>query len=339
MSCSAAHGSLDLPERPGDDDGAGGLADDVEGLEDRHARRHQGAQVAGEAGQGELLEEVAEHRQPQLQWVHDVAHALGLAELPPPRHEHDRAHDEDRQHVAHRARKEDQDLGRQRELAAEVLEHARERGDDEDEHADAHEDRQAEDHDGVGQGGLDLAAQPDVGLEVVGDLAHRDVEEAAGLAGPAHADHQWGEDGGVAGEGRRQAVAGLDVLLDVAQHLAELDVVGLVGHDRERAEHGQAGVDHRGELAREDREVLGLDPLLAPEADLALHAAAGRAHLERHVAHRPQPVGHGGLGGRLHLALGELSAGVADGVGVLDRGSAHCQPVGARVLVEPMRVS
>src|SRR3546814_5739999 len=87
-----------------------------------------------------------------------------------------------------------------------------------------------------------------LGLEVVGDLPHGDVEEATGLAGAGHADHQVRERVRVPGERRGEALARLHVLTHDPEHPAELGVLGLLGHDRESAQHCQACIDHGGEL-------------------------------------------------------------------------------------------
>ena len=231
-------------------------------------------EVAGEARERELLEQLAEHRELELQRVDDVADLRRLAVLPPQREPDDAQHDEHRHdEAASTSDKKTRTLVGSGQLATEVLEHALEDGHDEDQHPEAHEDGQDEHHDGVGQRGLDLAAQLHLGLEVVGDLAHGHVEEAAGLAGLGHADHERREDV------LRVLAKAVDRLMPASTSCftprrtrRSSGLSDCSARMVRRAQHGQAGVDHGRELPREDREVLELDALLAAEADLALHA-------------------------------------------------------------------
>jgi hypothetical protein len=77
-------------------------------------------------------------------------------------------------------------------------------GHDEQEHADDGQDGDDEDDDRVGHRRLDLAAQLDLGLVVLGDLQQDGVEEAADLPGPRHVDQQRREGLRLLGERRRQ---------------------------------------------------------------------------------------------------------------------------------------
>jgi hypothetical protein len=63
---------------------------------------------------------------------------------------------------------------------------------------------------------------------------------------------------------------GLDVVADLAEDARELLVLRLLGEDRQRAQQGQPSVDHRRELAREDREVLELTFFLPNEISLLI---------------------------------------------------------------------
>jgi hypothetical protein len=72
----------------------------------------------------------------------------------------------------------------------------------------------------------------------------------------------------VLGHADRQRAAGLDVVAHLTEHRARRLVLGLLGQDVQGTEQGQSAVDHRGELAREDGEVLELDLGALAEGDL-----------------------------------------------------------------------
>ena len=172
------------------------------------------------------------------------------------------------------------------------------------------EHRDHADGDRVGQGRLDLAAEPDVRLERVRDLDHRRVEEAADLAGAHHAHHDRRELL-VLAEGVGERVALLHLVAHVDEQIAQAPALGLLGQDRQAAQDRQAGREHRGELAGEDRKVLGLHLALA---DPDLHVEAGAQGLD---GDRGQPLlaragERLGLAGRLHPRL-DQPPGLAPG--------------------------
>src|SRR3712207_9086067 len=62
--------------------------------------------------------------------------------------------------------------------------------------------------------------------------------------------------------------AGLDVLADLGQRLAQRLALGLGLQHADRAQDRHAGADHGGQLASHDREVVALDLVAAREGDL-----------------------------------------------------------------------
>ena len=110
---------------------------------------------------------------------------------------------------------------------------------------------------------------------VVASRMEHAVEHTAGLTGAHHRDVEAVERLRVLGERRRQRRALLDVEADLVDDRGERLVLRLLGEDVQRTQQRQAGVDHRRELAREDRDVLQLDPV-REERDLEL-AARGSA--------------------------------------------------------------
>ena len=95
----------------------------------------------------------------------------------------------------------------------------------------------------------------------------------------------------------------LDVRLDVAQGRLEDHVLLLVGEDVEALHERQAGVDHRGELAREGDELFGADA----RAELEAAKRAALLDLDGVELLLAQAVLDGGLRLGLHRALAQLA--------------------------------
>jgi hypothetical protein len=168
---------------------------------------------------------------------------------------HEEDSDQDVPLPGHGVGEADREARDQRQLAAEVLEHAHEHGDDERDHADQDEHREAEYDDRVGHRGLDLAAQRVVLLELVGDPLERLFEHAAGLTRADHRDVQRAEDLWVALQGVGEVQAGLDVLADPGDRLAQQLALDLLLEHVEGAQERHAGRDHRRQLARHHRQL------------------------------------------------------------------------------------
>ncbi len=153
----------------------------------------------------------------------------------------------------------DEDLRRRGQRAAELLVDPLEHRDDEQQHRG--DDRQHEDRDDqrVGHRRLHLAAQLDLLLDRVGQAQQHAVERTADLTGAHHRDVEAVERLRVLRHRLRERRALLDVHPDLVDDLGERLALGLLGEDVERAQQREAGVDHRRELAREDRDVLQLD--------------------------------------------------------------------------------
>ncbi len=183
------------------------------------------------------------------------------------------AHD-DQQHpavVLHPARHVDDHLRERRQVRAESLEQALELRDHEDQQDDRHDDGHGEHGRRVEQRLLDLLLQG-LGLFLVGrDLVEHRLERTGVLAGLDEVHEQVVEVQRMLGERRVQRVAGLDVRLDGQHQLLHRRLVVADADDLERLHHRDAGGQHRGELAAEDRDVFGGDLAFALE-ELALLA-------------------------------------------------------------------
>ena len=126
--------------------------------------------------------------------------------------------------------------------------------DDRDDDAGDGDDRDRVDH-----GALDLGLELHRLLDVGGQALQDGVEDAARLAGRDHVGEEVVEGLGVLAHGVGQAGAALHVHAGLLQDLGEGLVVLLAAQDLQALHEGQAGVDHDGELAGEDGEILGGD--------------------------------------------------------------------------------
>ena len=147
----------------------------------------------------------------------------------------------------------------------ELLEHLLEDRDQEGDQREQDDEREARDQHRVEHRRLHLTAQRVVLLELVGDAIQRLLQDPPHLTGGDHGDVKVVEDLGVALEGVREGDTGLDVLAHRHERLAHLVALGLLLEHVQRAQQRHARRDHRRELARGDRELVGLDALEAPE--------------------------------------------------------------------------
>ena len=115
-----------------------------------------------------------------------------------------------------------------------------------------------EDDDRVGHRRLDLAAELDLGLVVLGDLQHDRSRKPPTSPARVMLTISGGKISGCL-PNARTARCRPRRLADLAQHLGELLVLGLLGRMFSARSSDRPGVDHRRELPRHDREVLELD--------------------------------------------------------------------------------
>ena len=96
-------------------------------------------------------------------------------------------------------------------LGIERLEHRREHRNDEDQHRGDGDERDDQDDDRVGHGGLDLAVELDLGLVVDRDGLERALEESTDLTRANQVEHQRREDVGLFRDRVGERHADLDV--------------------------------------------------------------------------------------------------------------------------------
>ncbi len=166
------------------------------------------------------------------------------------------------------------------------------------------DDGDGDDRDRVEQRRLDLGLDGEhlflVGREAIEDR----VEHAGGLAGGHQVAVERVEILGMLAKRLRHRRTGLDLVLDVHHETRKARIAVAARDDLERLQQRHAGLQHRRQLAREERDVLLADTL----------AAAERLALDLDDAHAlaPQVGGDDGFGGgpRLpaHLAVVAVDA-------------------------------
>ena len=220
--------------------------------------------------------------------------------------------------AAQRVRHADQDLRRPRQLAAQVVEHVLEDRDDEHEHEREHERREGHDDDRVDHRALHAAPERVLLLDLDRDAVEHAVERPGRLAGLDHRHEEPVEDLRMARERLREHHARLDVGAHLADHLAQVLVVGLLLERRQCRDHADPGLDHRRELPREDLQRLRLDPLEPRRGPFAARGPLGERPREQ-AARAKLVAGRRRVGG-VDLAAHPEALGVDCFVGVCG----HC---------------
>ena len=225
---------------------AGGLGDDLEPVEDRHAAGNHGPQGPGELGHRDLADQDAENRQFQRPGVNLLPPLLGRVDPLENKDERDNGTDDHQDIVLNEIAQIDDDLGRHRQRAAEIGKQLCEGRDDEDQNDGDDHDGNADDGRRVGHGTLDLFLQLhgffDVGRQPVED----GVENPADLPRRDEVDIEFVEGLGVFLQSVGKGGAGLDALLDLGQHFLEGLIVLLPGENIEALHQRQTGIDHGG---------------------------------------------------------------------------------------------
>ena len=202
-----------------DDHVAGGLGDDLERVEDRHAGREQRAERAREARDGDLPQHRAHDRELEHELVEELLPVRRACRCRRRRRTTPMTPRTIERQVADEASRDgDDDLGEpgQLVLRAEVLEHVLERRDDAAEQDADDADEDDEDGDRVDHRAATWRRELDRLLDVDGEAVEDRVEDAADLAGLDEVDVELVEDLRVPAERVAERRALLDVRLDVA---------------------------------------------------------------------------------------------------------------------------
>jgi hypothetical protein len=190
--------------------------------------------------------------------------------------------------MAHEVAESDYDARRQREIDVQTVEQGDENRDDLPKQQDDHRRRNAEYGNGINHGRLHGPFQLDVLFDVARQALENGIENTARLAGFHHVVIERIENLLVLLHRSGQRGAALDRSTHSGEDLLEGLVLLLARENLEALHEGQARVDHHGELAGEDGQLLRFDaraksgdiellPLLGELADIdALAAQHGR---------------------------------------------------------------
>ena len=162
---------------------------------------------------------------------------------------------------AQEIRQTDQRAGQERQPLAGVLEDLHHLRHDVHQQADHHDDRDDRHQRRIDEGESDLAAQPLAVLGVVGEPPEHLGEPAGTLArfDQRHVDLREGRR--VVGERARERLAGEDVPAHPGEELAFAVALGLLDRRVQRLLDGEAGAEQRRELAGEERQRRGAEPI------------------------------------------------------------------------------
>jgi len=251
-----------LDDRLLDDLVPGGFRNDVHALENGDAAADHRPEGSGEPRHGDPLQQGADHREPQQEPV-DVP-AAGFLPIVPAEHptEHEEKGDDDQEIFPREVADPQDDLCGTGERLPEIGEHLREDRDDVHEQDDRDDDGDGDDRGRIDHRALDLLGQLHRLLDVVGEAGQDRIENAAHLPRGDEVDEEGVEDLRVAGQRVGEGGAALHVLLDLEDHLLERRVLLLRPEDVQALDEGKPRVDHGGELAGEDGELLPGDFLL-----------------------------------------------------------------------------
>ncbi len=281
--------------------------DDLEGLEDRHARVRHLCEEAAEAADRALQVQLAEDGHLQLELVELIA---SLFRRDPPLEEEAEDDDsaEDVVPVGLDGLGEvDERLRERGKGLAEAREHLREDRHDELDERGGHEQRDRDDDGRIGHRALHLAPEARRRLHDGGESLQHARELARLFARDDHVDVHVLEELREGDESLRHRVAAFDRRADVGEHFLELGVRALFLERLDRRQNRHARADHGRDLARERNDFCLGDFLLALDLRCVCHRNSlfAARHLERRLDGRDAgaDLAHAGLLQRDHAFL------------------------------------
>ncbi len=180
-----------------------------------------------------------------------------------------------------------QDDGRHGQQVLFAPEDGRESRQHETQQEDGHADRHHGDDHRVDHRAFDLGSRLGFLVEVLGELLQHVAERTGDLGRRHHVDVEVAEDLRVLRQRLGEAVALLDVNLQVVDHSLELLVVLLAANSLQGILETDAGANHDRQLAGEMKNVLAAGPEFDPESPQLAHdggIAAGAAFGLAHAA-------------------------------------------------------
>jgi hypothetical protein len=283
---------------------ADGLGDDLEDFQDGYTAADEGSEGAGEPGETDFVGDGPKDGQFEAVFVPKIAAGLGFDVVEPAPDGRANNHEQEDEIVFHHVADAHQNEGGTGQSGTEPGINFLEGGNNshEEEGGDANGD---DGHDGgIHQGGFDLFTEA-FGVFLIGGEARQDFrEETAFFAGSDHGHIEAVEGFGMAGEGFGEAFAAFHTGGDVADGVAHDFVGRLIGEGLQSLHNGDTGIDHGGELARENDEV--------GEGHLAAFGLSALGELfldldDEHVA--IEQGGDGGLFGGGFDGIADFAAG------------------------------
>src|ERR1700691_2497367 len=257
QGASSFDGLAGLGDGALDDRVTGGARGDVQTFQDGHAAGDQSAERPGEAGDGDLSHERTDQRNFQNDRVN--RHAALRRAIPGLQGEHatrNEQGDDETVDAADEIAEHDDDARRQRQVHAPTVEELGKNRHDLPQQQD--DDAAGNAHDGgrINHGGLHGALELDVLFNVAGEALENGVQNTARLAGFDHVVVQRVEDLLVLLHGSGKSGAAFDRAAHAIENLLEGDVLLLSSENLQALHQGQTGVNHDGELAGEDGQLL-----------------------------------------------------------------------------------
>src|SRR5581483_9748294 len=253
------NGLAHLHERALEHGVAGCARGDGETFQDGHAGGDQSAERAAEARDRDLAQQHADNRKVEQELVEVVAAFGMLGDLLDGNDQRDQAGDEHPREAAHEVAGAHDDAGGQRKVNTQAGEQLRKRGDDELQQAADDQHGDADDRHGIDERRLDGRFQLDGFFDVGRKALENRVQNTAGLARLDHVGGEVVEDLGIATHGVGEGGAALDRGPHAVQGALERLALLVGAKDFKTLHQRQSGVDHDGELAEEDGNVLGAD--------------------------------------------------------------------------------
>src|SRR5581483_6110763 len=223
------------------------------------ARRDQSAERTSKAAYSDLTQERAHDRQVQQHFVEIVLSSRIFTYLFDAEPRTNSTGEDDPPFGLHEGAQPDRNTGGKRERDAETGKEIGENRDDPLEQGTDDQNGHANDSDRIDQGRLHGSPQADSFFYVNCQALQDDVENTAGFAGFDHVRGEVVENDRILTHGIGQRGAAFNGGPDTGEGFLEGGIFLIGRQNFQTLDQRQASVDHDGELAEEDRNVLGLD--------------------------------------------------------------------------------
>ena len=236
----------------------------------------------------------------------------------------------------HEFRKSDDHSGVEREGLPDLLEHAGELRDDERHHEDHDDDERHHNERGIDQGIAGFLGQLEISVQIVGEEGERLIKLTRLLTRPDHVDVKRREDVRMAGKGRRDSAAALEVVADSGEFFSQSGRPGLRRKQTERTECRHLRFEERRNLAGEHDDIRVGHPVEERKPRREHRRFFGRVDTRYHKA-SPLQGGDGDVHvDRINGSLPLIAFGIKGSVGENSHTSA-CSPQGTAICRRAVR--